>query len=128
MKHSTLKIILLCIFTATQYTAFAYSFSSTCSTGQPLYYNILSDTTVAVTYPNSSGSSYYQGFSKPTGFIQIPATVYHGGTNYRVVAIGANAFHSCKGAHVTPYYFNYNYFCLNKKNIFIKINNLNFFN
>ena len=97
MKHSTLKIILLCIFTAIQYTAFAYSFSSTCSTGQTLYYNILSDTTVAVTYPNSSGSSYYQGFSKPTGFMQIPATVYHGGTNYRVVAIGANAFHSCTG-------------------------------
>ena len=98
MKNKTiLKLLLLCIFSAFQYTAYAYSFSATCSTGQTLYYNILSDTSVAVTYPNISGSSYYQGYTMPTGILQIPSTVYHGGTTYRVVSIGSNAFHSCTG-------------------------------
>ncbi len=96
MKNKAiLKLILLCFLTATQYTAYAYSFSATCSTGHTLYYNILSDSTVAVTYPNNSGSSYYQGYTKPTGALQIPSIVYHGGTAYRVVSIGSNAFHSC---------------------------------
>jgi hypothetical protein len=44
MKNKAiLKLILLCFLTATQYTAYAYSFSATCSTGHTLYYNILSD-------------------------------------------------------------------------------------
>lgn len=97
-KNRTIrKLIMLCILTAFQYTAYAYSFSSTCSTGQTLYYNILSGTSVAVTYPNSTGSSYYQGYSMPTGSLQIPSIVYHGGVAYDVVSIGSNAFHSCNG-------------------------------
>ena len=98
MKNKTiLKLLLLCIFSAFQYTAYAYSFSATCSTGQTLYYNILSDSTVSVTYPNTSGSSYYQGYTMPTGMLQIPSVVSHGGTAYRVISIGSNAFHSCSG-------------------------------
>lgn len=98
MKRTTkLKIIMLLLFAAIQSTAYAYSFSSVCGTGQTLYFNILSDSTVATTYPNSTGSSYYQGFTKPTGVLQIPATVYHGGTTYHVVSIGSNTFHSCNG-------------------------------
>ena len=88
---------MLCILTAFQYTAYAYSFSSPCGTGQTLYYNILSDTTVSVTYPNSTGNSYYQGYTMPTGTLQIPSVVYYGGSAYHVVSIGSNAFHSCNG-------------------------------
>ena len=56
-----------------------------------IYYNILSDTTVAVTYQGASvNSAAYQGT------IIIPSNVIYNGTNYGVVSIGKNAFRSCK--------------------------------
>mgnify|MGYP003303972300 CR=1 FL=1 len=56
-----------------------------------IYYNILSDTTVAVTYKGASANSAaYQGT------IIIPSNVIYNGTNYGVVSIGKNAFRSCK--------------------------------
>jgi hypothetical protein len=82
------------------YTARAYDFSASASSGQVLYYNILSDSTVAVTYPNHVLSSYYSGFQKPTGSLAIPASVSYGGTTYQVVSVGDNAFNSCAGLTV----------------------------
>ena len=77
--------------------AHAFDFSSVCGTGQTLFYNILSDSTVSVTYPNHVGTSYYSGYTSPSGSIQIPATVSNGGNTYTVVAIGNNAFTGCSG-------------------------------
>ena len=95
------KALLLLFLSMTSiYTARAYDFSASASSGQVLYYNILSDSTVAVTYPNHVLSSYYSGFQKPTGSLAIPASVSYGGTTYQVVSVGDNAFNSCAGLTV----------------------------
>ncbi len=90
-------MLVLTFILASAASAHAYDFSAVCNTGQTLYYNILSDSTVAVTYPNYSNESYYYGFIKPSGTLQIPATVSHGGSSYRVISLGNNAFYSCTG-------------------------------
>ena len=90
-------MLVLTFIMASAASAHAYDFSAVCNTGQTLYYNILSDSTVAVTYPNYSNESYYHGFIKPSGTLQIPATVSHGGSSYRVISLGNNAFYSCTG-------------------------------
>ena len=90
-------MLVLTFIMASAASAHAYDFSAVCNTGQTLYYNIMSDSTVAVTYPNYSNESYYYGFIKPSGTLQIPATVSHGGSSYRVISLGNNAFYSCTG-------------------------------
>ena len=90
-------MLVLTFIMASAASAHAYDFSAVCNTGQTLYYNILSDSTVAVTYPNYSNESYYHGYIKPSGTLQIPATVSHGGSSYRVISLGNNAFYSCTG-------------------------------
>ncbi len=98
MKKSTIvKTALLLLLTAFHYNAFAYDFSAVCTSGQTLYYNILTDSTVSVTFPRLTNNNYYYGFTKPTGSLTIPTTVSHGSNTYRVQSIGANAFHSCTG-------------------------------
>ena len=77
--------------------AYAFDFSSACSTGQTLYYTVLSDSTVSVVYPNNVGSNYYSGYTKPSGSVQIPASVTNGSNIYSVVAVGNNAFYGCNG-------------------------------
>ena len=85
-------------------TAYAYDFSAVCPSGQTLYYNITSDTTVAVTYPryyreqlsyNSYREYYYYGYSQPAGSVQIPSVVNNGNTAYIVTEIGDFAFYRC---------------------------------
>ena len=81
--------------------SYAYDFSSVCSTGQNLYYNITSDSTVSVTFPRYHSdyysTSYYYNRIKPVGSILIPDTVINDGVVYRVTAIGACAFYECTG-------------------------------
>ncbi|MBQ6068326.1 MAG: leucine-rich repeat domain-containing protein [Bacteroidales bacterium] len=57
----------------------------------------MSDSTVSVVYPNNVGSSYYSGYTAPTGSVQVPSTVTHSGSTYMVVSIGNNAFSGCTG-------------------------------
>lgn len=85
-------------------TAYAYDFSAVSPSGQTLYYNITSDTTVAVTYPryyreqlsyNSYREYYYYGYSQPAGSVQIPGIVNNGNTTYIVTEIGDFAFYQC---------------------------------
>ncbi len=99
-KPMVKALLLLFLSMTSIYTARAYDFSASASSGQVLYYNILSDSTVAVTYPNHVLSSYYSGFQKPTGSLAIPASVSYGGTTYQVVSVGDNAFNSCAGLTV----------------------------
>ena len=77
--------------------AYAFDFSSVCSTGQTLYYTVLSDSTASVVYPNNVGTNYYSGYTKPSGSVQIPASVTNGSITYTVVAVGNNAFYGCNG-------------------------------
>lgn len=74
----------------------AYDFSSVCSTGQTLYYNI-SGTSAIVTYPGLSEQSPYNGYTQPTGDLSIPAWVSFQGISYKVDTIGNYAFRNCVG-------------------------------
>ena len=97
-KHNTtIKAFILLLLTAFSFTASAYDFYATASSGQRIYFNILSDSTVSVTYPRFYNNSYYYGFTKPTGNLIIPSTVTQNSQLYHVVSIGANAFYSCTG-------------------------------
>lgn len=72
-----------------------YDFSAVCSTGQTLYYNITSDSTVTITYPNASGNSYYYGVIEPSGYLIIPEQVAYNGNSYKITNIGWGAFYNC---------------------------------
>ena len=91
MRKRLLSLVLLLLAALT--TAHAYDFSAVAPTGQTLYYDILSSTTVGVTCPNSNNS--WNGFSMPSGDLNIPSSVTYGGTTYTVTEIGLLAFGEC---------------------------------
>lgn len=91
------KLLLLLLLVVSVSHARAYNFSATSATGQLLYYNILTDSTVAVTYPNHVGSSYYSGYTMPSGNLLIPASVTNASITYKVVAVDDYAFFNCVG-------------------------------
>ena len=47
------NILIIAVFLSIFYTTFAYDFSAVCSSGQTLFFNIINDTSVAVTYPSN---------------------------------------------------------------------------
>ncbi len=59
-----------------------------------IYYNILTDSTVAVTYKGIYSSSYSNEY---TGAITIPSSVTYNSTTYSVTEIGFTAFKDCSG-------------------------------
>ena len=59
-----------------------------------LYYYIISDTTVEVTYDHVYE---YTGENSYTGDIDIPETVSYMGFTYTVIALGERAFYRCRG-------------------------------
>lgn len=75
----------------------AYSFSAVSPNGQTLYYWILSDSTVSVTFPgnNTVTSTPWGGYTKPVGFLVIPNNVTYEGNIYSVKRITYNAFDGC---------------------------------
>ncbi len=75
----------------------AFSFSAACPTGQTLYYNITDATNhyVAVVAPASNTTSGWNNFTKPTGALEIPATVVNGNVTYTVASIQTYAFYGC---------------------------------
>ena len=83
-------LVLLAVFCCTASNIFGYDFQS-----DDLYYNITSDSTVAVTYqyPKKYSSSNYSGLVSAT----IPESVTYDGTTYRVTSIGREAFYRCTG-------------------------------
>lgn len=98
IQNKTIKAI-ACLFFLMCAIPFAkaYDFAAVSPSGQMLYYEILTDSTVCVTYPNHVGSSYYSGFAMPTGVLQIPGSVAHSSATYKVVEIGNYAFYACSG-------------------------------
>lgn len=93
------RILLTIAFAIVSQTCLAYDFSAICSTGQTLYFYILSDSTVTVTHPyevpSYGGPSYYEGYSEPIGNLVIPDSVFHDSVYYKVVRIGSHAFQYC---------------------------------
>ena len=81
----------------TNYQCLGYDLSAVCSTGQTLYYNITDATNhyVEITYPGSYGTTYWNGFTRPTGNITLPSSVTYNGVIYTVKKIGKYAFQNC---------------------------------
>lgn len=79
-------------------STWAYSFSAVASSGQTLYYNIISPNTVSVTSPNGIAQNWDQcwsGYTEPSGSLVIPSSVIYNGIQYLVTAIGDDAFKGC---------------------------------
>ncbi|MBP9991008.1 MAG: leucine-rich repeat protein, partial [Bacteroidales bacterium] len=91
-KYLILSVLLACCFVSR-----AYSFSAVAPTGQTLYYSYVtpSSTTVDVTYPNSSYTVPWSGFTSPTGSVTIPSSVTYGGRTYTVTGINSYCFQGC---------------------------------
>ena len=62
--------------------------------GNRLWYRIIGTDEVAVVPPNTLDQSY-SGYTEPSGNLDIPDTVRHGGTAYAVIDIGPYAFYNC---------------------------------
>lgn len=82
---------LLAAFFLNQTSVFAYDFHSTSPSGHVLYYRIINDSEVFVTWQYSSGMSY----DSLSGSVTIPPSVLHSGKTYSVTGIDDNAFKSC---------------------------------
>ena len=101
---------------------YAYDFSIVYNTEQTLYFNITSDSTVALTYPGNKGVINYisyhgryfdewsttspyceytpsyqvsHTYSRPRGKIKMPQQVEYNDTTYTVTGIGDYAFYEC---------------------------------
>ena len=97
-KQKRVFVLLLALL-AGMGTAYAYSFSAVCPTGQTLYYNITDAANhyVELTCPGNPYDDPWEGAAKPTGAITLPSSVTYNGVNYTVKAIGDNAFSNCSG-------------------------------
>lgn len=106
MKNKLFLTLTLLMSMALTQSVSAYDFSAVAPTGQTLYY----DTTASfdldsihnggcayVTHPNTSYSSPYSGFTKPTGALIIPDSVIYNGRVYLVAGINQSAFSGCGG-------------------------------
>ena len=78
---------------------YAYDFSSSCTTGQTLYYNVIDNIgyRVSVTYPGPSIDSAYYNYDQPMGDLVIPGSVTYNGQQYLVTEIESCAFAKCTG-------------------------------
>lgn len=78
---------------------YAYDFSSTCASGQMLYYKIIDSVEyrVSLTFPGPSIDSAWQNYAQPVGELVIPSRVSLDGQQYIVAGIASFAFAKCTG-------------------------------
>ena len=80
-----IKLFAVVIAVIISNSVFAYDFEV-----DGIYYNKLSDSTVAVTYKDKNYNSY-------SGDVTIPSSITYDGTTYNVTSIGGYAFYKCTG-------------------------------
>ena len=97
MKHKVFLFAVLLMAGAIPSSVFAYDFSATAPTGQTLFYTIINGSSVSVTYPGSAPWNPYNGFTQPSGDLEIPSWVSHNGSSYFVTLIGDFALRNCRG-------------------------------
>lgn len=90
------RLLLLTAILLAATAAMAYDFSAPALSGQTLYFNIV-EGGVEVTCPGSANANAWNGFTKPTGALSLPASVVNSGTTYNVVGVGRYAFYNCYG-------------------------------
>jgi hypothetical protein len=97
MKHLIATIFCIISLLAASNNSLAYDFSSIASTGQTLYYNITSESTVEVIAPGGVeyNNSNWAGYTAPTGSLSIPPVVDYLGKTYSVTSISGGAFMLC---------------------------------
>ena len=88
------KLCLLIAVLVAATVARAVDFSATAPTGQTLYFDITSSTTVTLVAPNGTS---WSGYTSPAGRLQIPEQVTDNGTTYTVTAIANDALRQCTG-------------------------------
>ena len=89
-----LFIALFCLWTCVPVEAQYYDFTATAPTGQTLYFMILPDG-VGVTHPGWDEHNPWQGYTKPSGTLEIPAQVRWGDSLYAVVELSSLCFLEC---------------------------------
>ena len=96
VKKHLLTPLLLSLLLAVAPAARAYDFSAAAPTGQTLYYRLV-EGGVVVVYPNAASlpTLGWSNYVKPTGELEVPATVDYGDTTYAVLAVGNHAFYDC---------------------------------
>ena len=77
--------------------AFAYDFSAVCSSGQTLFYRILSNSNYEVAVCPPDSFFLWHGHTEPEGDLVIPEFVEHQGRIYIVTRIDKEAFSYCHG-------------------------------
>lgn len=88
------KLLILLAFVAATAVASAFSFSVEVPSGQTIYLTVTGDAAVKVVSPAALS---WSGYTRPSGRLDIPATVSHEGTVYSVTAIDHFAFQQCYG-------------------------------
>lgn len=75
-----------------------HDFSFVAPSGQMLYFSYTAGG-VMITFPGNTSvnTQGWNGYTKPTGALTIPATVTNGGQTYAVVAVNKFAFYGCTG-------------------------------
>lgn len=86
---------LLCILFLLPFDVNAYDFKKMNSKGQMLFYRILNDEEVELTYETETGTKGTYYLTPPSGKLIIPTFVDKDGKYYRVSSIGAYAFYNC---------------------------------
>ncbi len=73
-----------------------YDFWDISPSNDTLYYKIIDTSNVACVHPlmynYNAEQSYWMGYTQPTGRLELPASVIHDGTTYRVSSIRDNSF------------------------------------
>lgn len=90
--------ILLLLFALWTTAVRAYDFAATVPSGQTLYFTRVAGG-VQVVYPNANNSptAGWNGFTRPTGALTVPATVTDGDSTYNVLSLGNHSLYGCTG-------------------------------
>ena len=86
------KVLFFAVLMMAAMQGWCYDFSAVAPSGQTLYYNIVNGGAM-VTRPSATWWTY----TKPTGALVIPGSVYYSGAVYNVTSIGNDAFSNCSG-------------------------------
>lgn len=92
------NIATILMFCVAAFVGRAQDFSMVVGSGQTLYFNIIAGG-VEVTYPNHTSMPVngWDGYTRPTGALQIPASVNYNGEVLNVLQVGQLAFYECTG-------------------------------